>query len=101
MCEHLASFILPAQLGVGAAASRIHQSSGRTFLEVERFDRHGLLGRSGVTSGLSLNAALLGLAGAPWTEAARQVAAGDERISTSFRATCADNAAVLHRLISG
>lgn len=74
VCEHLASLILPAQLGVGAAASRIHHSGGRTFLEVERFDRHGLLGRSGVTSWLSLNAALFGLAGVPWTEAARQVA---------------------------
>ncbi len=74
VCEHLASLILSEHLGVGSATSRIHHSGGRTFLEVERFDRHGLLGRSGVTSWSSLNAALFGLAGVPWTEAARQVA---------------------------
>jgi hypothetical protein len=74
VCEHLASIILPARLGIGAATSRILRSGGRTFLEVERFDRHGLLGRSGVTSWSSLNAALFGLAGVPWTEAAREVA---------------------------
>lgn len=74
VCEHLASLILPSHLGIGAAASRIRRSGGRTFLEVERFDRHGLLGRSGVTSWSSLNAALFGLAGVPWTEVARQVA---------------------------
>ena len=74
VCEHLASLTLPALLGMAAATSRIHHSGGRTFLEVERFDRHGLLGRSGVTSWSSLNAALFGLTGVPWTEAARQVA---------------------------
>ena len=74
VCEHLASLSLPARLGVGAASSRIRHSGGRTFLEVERFDRHGLLGRSGVTSWSSLNAALFGLAGAPWTDVSRQVA---------------------------
>jgi len=74
VCEHLAGQTLPVQLGIAAASSRIHQGGGRTFLEVERFDRHGLLGRSGLTSWASLNAALFGLAGAPWTEAARQLA---------------------------
>ena len=74
VCEHLASLILSEHLGVGSAASRIHHSGERTFLEVERFDRHGLLGRSGVTSWSSLNAALFGLAGVPWTEVGRQVA---------------------------
>ena len=75
MCEHLASLTLPAHLGIAAASSRIRYSAGRIFLEVERFDRHGLLGRSGVTSWSSLNAALFGLAGLPWPEAARQVVA--------------------------
>lgn len=74
VCEHLASLALPTHLDIGAASSRIRYGGGRTFLEVERFDRHGLLGRSGVTSWSSLNAALFGLAGVPWTEAARQVA---------------------------
>ena len=75
VCEHLASLTLPAHLGISAASSRIRCSAGRTFLEVERFDRHGLLGRSGLTSWSSLNAALFGLAGVPWPEAARQVVA--------------------------
>ncbi len=75
VCEHLASLTLPTQLGVAAASSCIRRGGGRTFLEVERFDRQGLLGRSGVTSWASLNAALFGLAGVPWPDAARQVAA--------------------------
>jgi hypothetical protein len=73
VCEHLASLTLPAHLGIAAATSRIRQGGGRTFLEVERFDRHGLLGRSGVASWSSLNADLFGLAGATWIEAARQL----------------------------
>lgn len=73
VCEHLAGQVLTTHLGVQAAASRIHRFGGRTFLEVERFDRHGLYGRSGVTSWASLNGALFGLAGAPWLEVARRL----------------------------
>jgi hypothetical protein len=42
-----------------------------------------------------------------WENAARaaiefwQMAAADERISAGFRAMCADNAAVLRKLVSG
>jgi hypothetical protein len=42
-----------------------------------------------------------------WNHAARaatafwQIAAADERISAGFRAICADNAAVLRKLVSG
>jgi hypothetical protein len=75
VCEHLASRVLPANLGIRAATSRIHRWGTRTFLEVERFDRHGKLGRSGVASWSSLNGALFGLADVPWTEAARRLAA--------------------------
>lgn len=75
VCEHLASLVLPAKLDIAAVTSRVHRGSARSFLEVERFDRHGRLGRSGVTSWSSLNGALFGLAGAPWTEAARQLVA--------------------------
>lgn len=73
VCEHLASRTLLEQLNIDAARSRIHRGASRTFLEVERFDRHGLLGRSGVASWHSLNGAIFGLAGVPWTEAARQL----------------------------
>lgn len=75
VCEHLASQVLTTHLGIWAATSRIHRFGGRTFLEVERFDRHGLYGRSGVTSWASLNGAMFGLAGAPWVEAARRLGA--------------------------
>ena len=67
VCEHLASVVLGEALQMEAAASCIHQFGGRTFLEVRRFDRHGLLGRSPVCSWAALNAALFGLTGKPWT----------------------------------
>ncbi|MDP3082848.1 MAG: HipA domain-containing protein, partial [Rubrivivax sp.] len=67
VCEHLAGQVLPKQLGIAAARSRIHRFGGRTYLEVDRFDRHGPLGRSGVVSWGALNGALFGPAGVPWT----------------------------------
>jgi hypothetical protein len=66
VCEHLALCAVAEHLGLEAAVSRIHQAGGRTFLEVERFDRHGRLGRSPICSWAALNAALYGLAGKPW-----------------------------------
>ena len=71
VCEHLALNAVAQQLGVPAARSHLHQFGGRTFLEVERFDRHGIRGRSPVCSWASINAALFGLGGRPWTSAAR------------------------------
>jgi len=69
VCEHLALQTVAEHLGLEAATSRIFEAGGRTFLEVERFDRHGLLGRSAVCSWAALNAALVGLAGKPWPQA--------------------------------
>jgi len=74
VCEHLAGRVLQEKLEIDAAASRIYRFEGRTFLEVDRFDRHGILGRSGLTSWMSLNAAFFGMAGRAWSEAARQLA---------------------------
>ncbi|MES2089899.1 MAG: type II toxin-antitoxin system HipA family toxin YjjJ [Pseudomonadota bacterium] len=68
VCEHLALCAAAEHLGVEAAVSRIYQAGGRTFLEVDRFDRHGRLGRSPLCSWAALNAALFGLAGKPWPE---------------------------------
>lgn len=68
VCEHLALCVVAEHLGVEAAVSRLHQAGGRTFPEVERFDRRGRLGRSPVCSWAALNAALCGLAGRPWPE---------------------------------
>lgn len=68
VCEHLALRAVAEHLGMDAAVSRIHKAGGRTFLEVERFDRHGKLGRSPVCSWSALNSAMFGLAGKPWSE---------------------------------
>ena len=75
VCEHLASQVLPAHLGISAAQTRIHRFGGRTFLEVERFDRHGAWGRSGVASWAALNGELFGLAGASWPAVAQHLGA--------------------------
>ncbi len=69
ICEHLAAQVVAEQLGLPAAQSRILQAGGRTFLEVDRFDRHGRLGRSPVVSWFALNAAVLGQLGKPWPDA--------------------------------
>ena len=73
VCEHLAAQVIATRLAIPTATTRIHPAGNRTFLEVERFDRHGLHGRSALCSWASLNDALFGLAGRPWTEAARRL----------------------------
>jgi DNA-binding Lrp family transcriptional regulator len=72
VCEHLAAAVLREHLGIAAAPSRILRIGGRTFLEVERFDRHGEHGRSPVCTLESLNAALLG-APLPWPKVAARL----------------------------
>ena len=73
VCEHIALTCLQEQLGVAAARSHLHRFAGRTFLEIERFDRHGLLGRSEACSLLSVNAALVGSAATNWPVVARSL----------------------------
>lgn len=70
VCEHLALETLTHELGIAAAHSEIRRHAGRTFLEVERFDRQGAHGRVPVCTLSSLNAALLGKAGATWPQLA-------------------------------
>jgi hypothetical protein len=77
VCEHLALQHAARLPGVQAAASRILQHGGRTFLEVERFDRHGEHGRSPLCSLETANAALLGDASRDWTVLAARLAAQD------------------------
>ncbi|WP_338439923.1 type II toxin-antitoxin system HipA family toxin YjjJ [uncultured Aquabacterium sp.] len=72
VCEHLALEALQ-QLGVPAARSRILQTGGRTFLEVDRFDRHGAHGRSPVCSWQAVGNTLLGDTSGPWPEAGRRL----------------------------
>lgn len=77
VCEHLALECAATLPGVVSARSRIVTSNGRTFLEVERFDRHGEHGRSPLVSLGTVDAALLGDGSSDWLRlAARLHAAG-------------------------
>lgn len=73
VCEHIALTRVQNMLTVPAATSWIYRFAGRTFLEVVRFDRHGMFGRSGMCTLHSVNAALLGMAAAPWLRVAGQM----------------------------
>lgn len=66
VCEHLALQTLATLAGQRVAASRIVRHAGRTFLESERFDRHGPRGRSAVVSLATLDAEVLGQGGSDW-----------------------------------
>lgn len=65
-CEHLALEQIRRLPGMPAARTRLLQVQGRTMLEAERFDRHGLHGRSALCSLETLDAALLARTGADW-----------------------------------
>lgn len=75
VCEQLALECVATLPGIQAAKSRIVVHGGRTFLEVERFDRHGMFGRSRLSSLAILNAALLGDGSTDWTRLATRFAA--------------------------
>ena len=75
VCEHLALNSIADHLGLPASRSHVYQAGGRTFLQVERFDRHGAHGRSPVCSWAALNGAFFGLAGKPWTRGAQALGA--------------------------
>lgn len=70
VCEHLALQCLGQVPGQRVASSRILRHAGRTFLEVERFDRHGEFGRSPLCSLEVVNGAILGLRVTDWPAAA-------------------------------
>ena len=66
VCEHLALHSLQHQ-GLGPTAhTRVLQHGGRTFLEVERFDRHGDWGRSRLCSLDTVQGAFLGSRSTDW-----------------------------------
>ena len=73
VCEHLALECAAASPGVASARSRIVAGDGRTFLEVERFDRHGEHGRSPLVSLGTLDAALIGDGSSDWTRLANRL----------------------------
>lgn len=70
VCEHLALSVLDTRTGLHAASSRILTGQGRTFLEVERFDRNGMHGRRAMISLACLDAAVIGSGNASWPELA-------------------------------
>ncbi|MDA7417619.1 type II toxin-antitoxin system HipA family toxin YjjJ [Xenophilus arseniciresistens] len=88
VCEHLALSQAASLTGLRAAPSRVLQAQGRTFLEVERFDRHGEAGRSPLVALDVLNAAFVGSAFGDWPTLTGQLAA-------QGRIDAADRAAVL------
>ncbi len=71
VCEHLAGQALAGHLGVPVATSQVLQGGSRTFLEVERFDRHGARGRSPVLTWAAINAGLFGLPTPAWVAGAQ------------------------------
>lgn len=75
VCERIALDCMRELLRVPAASSALHRFAGRTFLEIERFDRHGLLGRSEICSLSSIHAALLGSADTAWPAISRSLLA--------------------------
>ncbi len=75
VCEHLALTNVATLPGVAAAHSHVLAHGGRCFLEVERFDRQGLFGRSPLVSLGTLNAALVGDGTADWTRLATRLQA--------------------------
>lgn len=75
VCEHLALQSLGHEGGLEVARSRVLQHGGRTFLESERFDRHGEFGRSPVVTLSSVDAALIGSRETQWPKVLREPAA--------------------------
>lgn len=73
LAEHLALETLRAA-GVPAARTRIVDHGGQRFLEVERSDRIGDLGRRGLFSLTALDAEFVGQGTGPWPAIARRLA---------------------------
>ncbi|MEJ7138879.1 type II toxin-antitoxin system HipA family toxin YjjJ [Amphibiibacter pelophylacis] len=65
LAEHHALRTL-SDAGVPAARSQVLEHAGQRFLELERFDRVGALGRRGLYSLAAIEAQWLGDASAPW-----------------------------------
>jgi predicted transcriptional regulator len=75
ICEHLALQQIGKLPNLASAKSRILHHGNRTFLEVERFDRHGQFGRSPLISLETINAAILGKDPGDWSRLADELTA--------------------------
>ena len=73
LAEHLALDTL-REAGIPAARTRIVDHGGQRFLEVERFDRIGGLGRRALFSLAALDAEFVGAGASGWPTIARQLA---------------------------
>lgn len=74
VAEHIAAQVL-IDAGIPASRSRLLDIAGRRFLEVERFDRVGQIGRRAVHSLFSVEAEFIGDANSPWPALAVRLAA--------------------------
>lgn len=83
LVEHIALDTL-RDAGILAAKTRIVDHSGQRFLEVERFDRIGSLGRRALLSMAALDAEFIGMGAGDWPVIARRLA------SREIRAICAE-----------
>lgn len=77
LAEHLALDTLCAA-GIPAARTRIIDHGGQRFLEVERFDRIGNLGRCALISLAALDAEFVGAGTGGWPIIARSLATGGQ-----------------------
>lgn len=78
LAEHLALQVLGethAQAGLAAARSELIDHAGQRFLQLERFDRVGALGRRALHSLGSLDDEFSGNRGAPWPVAVQRLVA--------------------------
>ena len=98
VCEHLALESAATLEGVQVARSRIVQRGGRTFLEVERFDRHGAFGRSPLVCLETINAEFIGEAATDWSRLAARLVR--QNLLTAPDAAAIDRAWWFGRLIA-
>ncbi|MBB3214546.1 hypothetical protein FHW67_003867 [Herbaspirillum sp. Sphag1AN] len=77
--------------GVAAARTSIVDHDGQRFLEVERFDRVGVLGRRGLFSLAAVEAEFVGNASAPWPEITQRLVKDGQ-----LNSECAEGVALLY-----
>jgi len=75
LCEHHAAQALASMADQTVARTRILQTAGRTFLEVERFDRVGRWGRKPLLSLATADAGLIGARTSEWPALLRRLLA--------------------------
>lgn len=78
LAEHIALNTL-TEAGISAAPAQIVDHAGQRFLEVERFDLIGTLGRRALHSLATLDAEFVGAGTGDWPIIARRLAAGGWR----------------------